>query len=795
MNALFHTLTGPFQQSYYPGGLLEVLLESALVLLVPTVICLSWRRAAAATRHLVWFAGVATLPLLLCLSALPHTWPKPLWSISKELDSGNQVSLTLTFMPPRAQTNSGRSVTPGSSPSLRPPGAMAAKPLAARVAGGWLSFVARCWGGGVALGLIWLGVGQIGLRQLARYSTYVATPDWQSLLRETSQKLGLRRSVTLLQGGESVMPVTWGLLKPVVLMPAEAANWPLQRRRVVLLHELAHVKRWDCLTQTVAHLVCALFWVNPLVWLAARRMCVERERACDDLVLRSDCKASDYAEELLLIARTLRPARFGAGIAMARSAQLQGRIAAMIDPSRARRLRPRVLAAIIACMGALVVCLAGTTRPLLIISAEREALRSEQLTQLETFAAAKQRQSETLAAKDGESMSPEYELCFEAAVKGDIETVTNRYEFFKQNHGQYSRNTNGIALPHTACWQPVLEVCLAYDHLVNCEPKYTKLVVDGIINSIPPGSIYFGGTDPGRGLPTAFAKSSITGDPFFCLTQNALADGTYLDYLRAMYGGTIYTPTAADSQRCFEDYLSDAKSRLQHDQQFPDEPKQLKPGEDVRQKGDHIEVAGQVAVMSINSQLTKLIFDRNPDREFYVEESFPLDWMYPCLEPRGPIMKINRQPVAELSDDVLARDREYWRQITTETLGNLLGEDTSVAGLVASLERLYVRHDLQGFTGDPVFVENHYAKAMLSKLRTSIAGMYAWRLAPNAPAQFQPKTDAARQQLMQQADLAFRQGFALCPYSPEAVFRYVNFLLQFQRVEDARLVAQAATQV
>jgi len=91
-----------------------------------------------------------------------------------------------------------------------------------------------------------------------------------------------------------------------------------------------------------------------------------------------------------------------------------------------------------------------------------------------------------------------------------------------------------------------------------------------VINSIPAGSIYFGGTDPGRGVPTAFCKSSIDGDPFFTLTQNALADGTYLEYLRAMYGGKIYTPTGEDSQRCFQEYMTGAMSRLHENKLKPE---------------------------------------------------------------------------------------------------------------------------------------------------------------------------------------------------------------------------------
>ena len=82
--------------------------------------------------------------------------------------------------------------------------------------------------------------------------------------------------------------------------------------------------------------------------------------------------------------------------------------------------------------------------------------------------------------------------------------------------------------------------------------------------------------------------------------------------------------------------------------------------------------------MSINGLITKVIFDHNPDREFYVEESFPLDWMYPYLEPHGLIMKLNRQPLAQLPAETLARDREYWRKLVAGMLGDWLDEKTTV---------------------------------------------------------------------------------------------------------------------
>ncbi len=788
------TITNYLQHSAYPGALVGLLLESVVILLLTAGVCLLWRRAAAATRHLTWFVALAGLPVLLCLSVLPHSWPNPFWSVSTDLNSGNEVSLTLTLLPAANPGNSSSDPPPATALYGPSPRSLWQQPLAARFSGHWLAAAVWIWAGGTACGLAFMVFGWIRLRLLGRTAKRLAASDWSTLLGDVRQTLRVRQPVTLLQASESLMPVTWGWWRPVVLLPAEAADWPSQRRRLVLVHELAHVRRRDCLTQMVASLVCALFWLNPLVWLASRRMCVERERACDDLVLNSHYKASDYASELLAIARAFRPARLAAGIAMARSAQLRGRIAALVDPARARRLRPWSAAAIIGSMSALVGCLAGTSGQAARV-ADRLALRQQQLTQLESFAAAKERQARSLAAKDGESLSPEFQRCFDAALKGDVRTVTNRYEFYKRHHGQYGPDTNGVSLPHTACWQPVLEVCLAFDHLANCEPQYTKLVVDGMLKAIAPGSIYFGGTDPGRGLPTAFEKSSIDADPFFCLTQNALADGTYLDYLRSMYGGKIYTPTAEDSQRCFSEYLGDAQRRLQHDTEFPNEPKQIKPGEDVRKVGDRVEVTGQVAVMSINGLLTKLIFDRNPGREFYVEESFPLEWMYPHLEPAGPIMRINRQPLAELPEAVLARDDAYWRELVSGAVGDWLNNRASVAELTDRVRRVYVQKNLRGFAGDPNFIQNHYAKAMTSKLRSSIAGVYAWRLAASTPAEYRPNTDPSRQQLIQRADLAFRQAFALCPDSPEAVFRYVNFLMQFNRIDDAMLITQTAVDV
>ena len=247
----------------------------------------------------------------------------------------------------------------------------------------------------------------------------------------------------------------------------------------------------------------------------------------------------------------------------------------------------------------------------------------------------------------------------------------------------------------------------------------------------------------------------------------------------------IYIPSPADSQDCFQEYMADAQRRMQANQ--------LKPGEDVKIVDNRVQVSGQVAVMNINGLLTKVIFDHNPKNEFFVEESFPLDWMYPYLTPFGIIMKINRQPLSSLTEDIFQRDHQFWKQYSKRLCGDIVDYDTPVKEIAEWIEKTYLRHDFNGFTGDRRFIHDDDAQKSFSKLRSSIGGIYAWRLNPDpniCRPEYRPKTNEEYQRVLKEADFAFRQAFAFCPYSPEAVFRYCQLLLQHRRFDDALLVAQ-----
>jgi beta-lactamase regulating signal transducer with metallopeptidase domain len=193
------------------------------------------------------------------------------------------------------------------------------------------------WLIGMTLVAATIVVGFAKVTSLSRNARRIRKDVLAARVRTVAREMGAR-NVIALEGAERAMPMTWGILRPRLLLPSTARSWPRAKLDLVLRHELAHVRRHDSMWQLIAEIVCALYWFNPLVWYAAQRMRIEREHACDDEVLAAGSRASDYAAELLEIARSLRSARATslAAIAMAQPRQLEGRLLAVLDETRRR---------------------------------------------------------------------------------------------------------------------------------------------------------------------------------------------------------------------------------------------------------------------------------------------------------------------------------------------------------------------------------------------------------------------------------------------------------------------------
>ena len=358
--------------------LADAVAKTTVILLAATAASILLRPASAALRHLVWTLALSSALVLPIASVALPKWQLPLFTVEADLppEGGSHAGVVSADPVDVASTDpaSVASVDPASvasafrrkdadgvriprntgSPVDSVPASASAVPSLS-----WQQMLLGIWMLGAAAILGRVLVGLIALRWLSRRTLEITDAAWLPMARAIARDMGVSRRLRFLRSGRASMPVAAGIFRPAVIMPADADGWSESRLRVVLLHELAHVKRRDCLTHVLGQAACAFHWFNPLAWLALKRARTERERACDDLVLACGTRGSDYADQLLEMARVLRGDRFpallgGASLAMAHRSQLEGRLIAILDPRvpRAGLTRGRALAAVTLCCAA-----------------------------------------------------------------------------------------------------------------------------------------------------------------------------------------------------------------------------------------------------------------------------------------------------------------------------------------------------------------------------------------------------------------------------------------------------------
>ncbi|HEY1496869.1 MAG TPA: M56 family metallopeptidase [Candidatus Solibacter sp.] len=284
------------------------------------------RSASAAVRHFIWTAAFAAV---LLLPAAMQVRPRFAWGSTPMAATSTPVRVT----PARLQLPSTPAKT---SKPVR-------VPWAALYAAGMLLVMARFLAGA------WR------MRQMVRHAmpaNYAAGTG-----ASVREELGIARAVRVLQSDEAQVPMTWGVRRSIVLLPAAARDWPTARLHAVVLHEMVHVSRHDLLAQMVAQAACCLYWFHPLAWVAARQLRKERERACDDAVLNRGINAPDYAGHLMELARVLveRQASLADAPAMAEAGDLEDRVRALLDRGRNRTPLTRGAAAAVAAMACVLV--------------------------------------------------------------------------------------------------------------------------------------------------------------------------------------------------------------------------------------------------------------------------------------------------------------------------------------------------------------------------------------------------------------------------------------------------------
>jgi len=348
--------------------LLDMLLKGTIILFTAGIACLLLRKAAAAVRSMVWSLAMISLLLLPVLSGiLPHwqarilpaeTIEIPVYETSMVTDSGSiPVADHIEYTEMEvAQGYTGSlaiesklecaAVTPISVAKQAEKHTILQRfsaVLSSMTVQNWLCII---WGTGAVCALFPALSGLIWITFNSRRGACIVTGRMADIMQKNLETLHIRRPVRLLQWNgrrKLTMPTTWGIFRPVIVMPCEADDWPEARIRVAIMHELAHVQRMDWPAQILSRLVCAVYWFNPLVWFACRTMRMECERSCDDAVLQAGHTGTDYAEHLLDIVKSMCVKRHTAlvTIPMARVSTVESRIRAILDGTRKRWSLPR----------------------------------------------------------------------------------------------------------------------------------------------------------------------------------------------------------------------------------------------------------------------------------------------------------------------------------------------------------------------------------------------------------------------------------------------------------------------
>lgn len=354
--------------------LVDSAIKCSALLLIAGLVAQVMRRDSAAARHIVWLVAiVAVLCVPLLSAALPSWRVLPAWASMTRTSSsftvaqatqpvGDVEPIAITpdvptkplpnAMDLRPKLDAASDINPVSEVPNQPNGSQALidengiNPVGGSLLQRSLAAVPWIWVTGVGLLLVRLLAARVLLWRIRRESLMiernvetVADRVLIEALENACKTLGVNRRVTLLVHAKKQIPMVWGIWRHSLLLPESARQWTESQLRAVLLHELAHLKRGDTLWQLIAQATCALHWFNPLVWLAAWRLHVERERACDDLVLGQGVRASEYAECLLDVATRLTGAHWtqAVGLAMARSSSLNGRVTAILNAKQCRR--------------------------------------------------------------------------------------------------------------------------------------------------------------------------------------------------------------------------------------------------------------------------------------------------------------------------------------------------------------------------------------------------------------------------------------------------------------------------
>lgn len=300
--------------------LLESTIEFSLIAAMALAATAALRNRSAALRHWILAGAIACTAIAPPLGLVVPSWQLPLDAVSPRSITG-----------PLARA-AGMGTEPGQAGPESLPASATSRDAATGVVP-VLGILGFTWAAGAAVNVAVLLAGLWRLLRVQSRAHPGVDPRWRTAAADISRAYGLRRAVLLLQSDHPTLLVTWGIMRPKVILPRGAGDWTDDRIRVVLCHELAHIQRSDWLVQMAAEILRSVHWFNPLAWIVCRQLRHESEQAADDAVLNVGIEGGDYAAHLLDVARAIRSQgeTWWPAPAIVRSSTLERRITAMLN--------------------------------------------------------------------------------------------------------------------------------------------------------------------------------------------------------------------------------------------------------------------------------------------------------------------------------------------------------------------------------------------------------------------------------------------------------------------------------
>jgi len=347
MDFLFDQIKQFTNSMFWFESITDLTIKGTLILIFAFFAAFVWKKSSASIRHSILYLAIICILAIPLLSYILPAWEIPV--LNSVLPQKTSLSFSENGQQNKLIKDQQTDQISNQKSNQTNLEKIVAKPNTASKIQvyinqfHWSKWLQIFWLIGALAIFIRLLLGFFGTWKTVKHSIPIENTNLNSFMKKSQKKLKINKKIILRKSSDAKVPMTIGWFRSIIILPTEALSWSTKRKEIILLHELAHIKRKDVLSTFITHLASIFYWFNPLIWISLQQMYIERERASDDFVLSNGTKASDYAHHLLEIAKKVNVNKWASpvGVAMAQKYKLEDRLMSILNNKKQRNgLKP-----------------------------------------------------------------------------------------------------------------------------------------------------------------------------------------------------------------------------------------------------------------------------------------------------------------------------------------------------------------------------------------------------------------------------------------------------------------------